>query len=83
MTWCYETLRDLTAERFNIDVDDINYGTVLYQLDIDPEEYADFLLTLADDIASEGIFKLKDEGNLRLEIRSDKSMADIVGNAVK
>jgi len=83
MTWGYETLRELTAERFNIDIDFIGYSDDLDRLGIDPEEYADFLLTLEDDILNEGIFKLKDEGNLRLEVRGNRTINYLADNAVR
>ena len=82
MTWGYETLRELTAKRFNIDIDFIGYSDDLDRLGIDPEEYADFLLTLEEDILEEGIFKLLDEGNLRLQVRKSRTINWLVDNVV-
>jgi len=83
MAWNFEVLRDLTAKRFNIDKDFIGYGDELDQLGIDPEEYADFLLTLKDVVEQDGVFRLKDEGNLRLEVNNRRTLNYFVENIVR
>jgi len=83
MTWCFETLRYVTAEWFDLEKDYIGCGTVLFEMGIDPDEFVEFLLTLEEDIARDSMYELKDECKLHLEVRDDKSMAYLVDHVVQ
>jgi hypothetical protein len=73
MRWSFDVFKDLIAEFFGLDADDIGTSTTLRDLEIEQDAFVEFLVDSKAQI-EECDVELKEESTLYYEVNVDKAL---------